>query len=163
MPSLAELGVPVVAITGRAGSTLGRAAAVTIELGELQEACSLGLAPSTSTTAMLAVGDALALVVSQMRRFSRDDFARFHPAGNLGYQLSKVDEQMRPLGQCRVADQEQIGPRGAGRHERARPADRGHHAGGRRGAARRAFSPTAISPGSWNAAATRTWTAPSGT
>ena len=106
LPSLAELGVPVVAITGRAASTLGRAAAVTIELGPLEEACSLGLAPSTSTTAMLAVGDALALVVSQMRRFSRDDFARFHPAGNLGYQLSKVDEQMRPLGQCRVADQE---------------------------------------------------------
>jgi arabinose-5-phosphate isomerase len=107
LPSLAELGVPVVAVTGRAASTLGRAAAVTIELGELQEACSLGLAPSTSTTAMLAVGDALALVVSQMRRFSRDDFARCHPAGNLGYQLSKVDEQMRPLGQCRVACQEQ--------------------------------------------------------
>ncbi len=106
LPSLAELGVPVVAITARAASTLGRAAAVTIELGELQEACSLGLAPSTSTTAMLAVGDALALVASQMRRFSRDDFARCHPAGNLGYQLSKVDEQMRPLGQCRVADQE---------------------------------------------------------
>ncbi len=106
LPSLAELGVPVVAITGRAASTLGRAATVTVELGALQEACSLGLAPSTSTTAMLAVGDALALVVSQMRRFSRDDFARFHPAGNLGYQLSKVDEQMRPLRQCRVAAEE---------------------------------------------------------
>jgi arabinose-5-phosphate isomerase len=105
LPSLVELGVPMVAITGRAASPLGRAATITIELGELEEACSLGLAPSTSTTAMLAVGDALALVVSQMRRFGREDFARCHPAGNLGYQLSKVDEHMRPLDQCRVADE----------------------------------------------------------
>ncbi|MEN6449139.1 MAG: KpsF/GutQ family sugar-phosphate isomerase [Thermoguttaceae bacterium] len=107
LPSLAELGVPVVAITSRDASTLGRAATVTIELGELQEACSLGLAPSTSTTAMLAVGDALALLVSHMRRFGRDDFARCHPAGSLGYRLSKVDDQMRPLEHCRVACQEQ--------------------------------------------------------
>jgi arabinose-5-phosphate isomerase len=106
LPSLAEFGVHVVAITGRAESTLGRAAAVVIEIGQLEEACSLGLAPSTSTTAMLAVGDALALVVSQMRRFSREDFARFHPAGSLGNRLSKVEQQMRPLGQCRVADEE---------------------------------------------------------
>jgi arabinose-5-phosphate isomerase len=106
LPSLAEFGVPVVAITGRAASTLGRAAAVTIEIGQMEEACSLGLAPSTSTTAMLAVGDALALVVSQMRRFSREDFARFHPAGSLGSQLSKVEQQMRPLDQCRVAGED---------------------------------------------------------
>jgi len=103
LPSLAEFGVPVVAITGCAASTLGRAAAVVIELGPLEEACALGLAPSTTTTAMLAVGDALALVVSQMRRFSREDFARFHPAGSLGYQLSKVEQHARPLEQCRIA------------------------------------------------------------
>jgi arabinose-5-phosphate isomerase len=107
LPSLVELGVPIVAITGRAASTLGRAATVAIELGLLEEACSLGLAPSTSTTAMLAVGDALALVVSQMRRFSREDFARFHPGGNLGYKLSKVEHHMRPLEQCRVASEAQ--------------------------------------------------------
>ncbi len=53
---------------------------------------------------MLAVGDALALVTSRMRDFGREDFARFHPAGNLGRQLSKVDEVMRPLAECRVAD-----------------------------------------------------------
>ena len=93
----------MIAITGRRTSTLGRAATVTIELGPLQEACSLGLAPSTSTTAMLAVGDALALVTSRMRDFGREDFARFHPAGNLGRQLSKVDDFMRPLAECRVA------------------------------------------------------------
>jgi arabinose-5-phosphate isomerase len=105
LPSLAEFGVPIIAVTARATSSLGRAAAVSIELGPLQEACALGLAPSTSTTAMLAVGDALALVTSRRRAFGREDFARFHPAGNLGRQLSKVDEFMRPLEECRVAGQ----------------------------------------------------------
>src|SRR5206468_4851689 len=102
LPSLAALEVPIVAITGRRSSTLGRAARVVIDLGPLQEACSLGLAPSTSTTAMLAVGDALALVVSRMRGFSREDFARFHPGGSLGRQLARVDEHMRPLPDCRL-------------------------------------------------------------
>jgi len=103
LPSLSELGVPIVAITGRADSALGRAARVVLELGPLEEACSLGLAPSTSTTAMLALGDALALVVSRMRDFRREDFARFHPAGSLGRKLSKVEHHMRTLDQCRVA------------------------------------------------------------
>ncbi len=105
LPSLGDLGVPMVAITSKAESTLGRAVSVVLELGPLEEACALGLAPSTSTTAMLAVGDALALTVSRMRRFSREEFARFHPAGSLGYQLSKVEDHMRPLGQCRLADE----------------------------------------------------------
>jgi arabinose-5-phosphate isomerase len=103
LPSLAEIGVPVLAITASARSTLGRAATAVVELGELEEACRLGLAPSTSTTAMLAIGDALALVVSQMRDFRREDFARFHPAGSLGRKLSKVEHYLRPLEQCRVA------------------------------------------------------------
>ncbi len=103
LPSLKVLGVTIVAVTGNRSSVLGRAATVAIELGPLKEACSLGLAPSTSTTAMLAVGDALALVASRMRDFRREDFARFHPAGNLGRQLSKVDDYMRALGECRQA------------------------------------------------------------
>jgi arabinose-5-phosphate isomerase len=103
LPSLREFGVTIIAITGKRSSTLARAATVTIELGPLQEACSLGLAPSTSTTAMLAMGDALALVVSRMRDFRPEDFARFHPAGALGRKLSKVDDCMRPLHECRVA------------------------------------------------------------
>lgn len=103
LPSLAEFGVPILAITARPESSLGRAATVTLDLGPLDEACSLGLAPSTSTTAMLAVGDALALVTSRMRNFSREDFARFHPAGSLGLKLSKVEHLMRPREQCRVA------------------------------------------------------------
>ncbi len=105
LPSLADLQVPVVALTGSAESTLGRAAAVVLELGKLEEACSLGLAPSTSTTAMLAMGDALALVVSRMRNFTSEDFARFHPAGSLGRKLSRVEHLMRPLTQCRVASE----------------------------------------------------------
>ncbi len=103
LPSLAAFGVGVVAVCARRTSTLGRTATVSIELGPLQEACALGLAPSSSTTAMLAVGDALALVTSRMRDFSREDFARFHPGGNLGRQLSKVDDVMRGLSECRVA------------------------------------------------------------
>ncbi len=103
LPSIKQIGTPLIAITGRVRSKLERGATVTIALGPLQEACSLGLAPSTSTTAMLAVGDALALVASRMRGFSRDDFARFHPGGSLGRQLARVEEFMRPLSDCRVA------------------------------------------------------------
>lgn len=103
LPALAGLNVPIIAITSDTKSTLARAARVVIELGPLKEACSLGLAPSTSTTAMLALGDALALVVSRMRGFRHEDFYVFHPAGNLGQQLSRVEEHMRPLAACRVA------------------------------------------------------------
>jgi arabinose-5-phosphate isomerase len=105
LPSLVEIGVPMIAITGSAESTLGRAATVVIALGAVEEACPLGLAPSSSTTAMLAVGDALALVASRMRGFGREDFARFHPAGSLGRKLSKVEHHMRPMEQCRLAPQ----------------------------------------------------------
>jgi arabinose-5-phosphate isomerase len=105
LPSLAEFGVFLIGVTARHTSSLGRSADVTIELGPLQEACELGLAPSTSTTAMLALGDALALVTSRKRGFRREDFARFHPAGSLGRQLSKVDQFMRSPDECRVAPQ----------------------------------------------------------
>ncbi len=105
LPMLAEAHVPLVAITAGSDSTLGRAATVVIELGRLEEAGTLRLAPSTSTTAMLALGDAMALVASQMRGFRREDFARFHPGGSLGQQLSRVEQLMRGLDCCRVADQ----------------------------------------------------------
>lgn len=107
LPNLTRMGVPLVAVTGRAGSTLGKAATVVLELGPLKEACSLGLAPSTSTTAMLALGDALALVTSRIRGFRAEDFARFHPGGSLGRKLSKVDDWMRPLAECRLASASQ--------------------------------------------------------
>ncbi|NLF72609.1 MAG: KpsF/GutQ family sugar-phosphate isomerase [Candidatus Anammoximicrobium sp.] len=103
LPSLLDLGVPTLAVTARTSSTLGQAATVVLELGPLDEACPLGLAPTTSTTAMLALGDALALVTSRMRNFAREDFAWSHPAGSLGRKLSKVDHHLRTLAKCRVA------------------------------------------------------------
>ena len=103
LPSLAQFGVEIIAITGQRTNTLGRAATVAVPIGSVREACALGLAPSTSTTAMLALGDALALVVSRMRGFQAEDFARFHPGGSLGRKLSKVDEHLRPLSDCRLA------------------------------------------------------------
>jgi arabinose-5-phosphate isomerase len=103
LASFRRVGVPLIAITASNKSTLGQAADVTIELGHLDEACSLGLAPSTSTTAMLALGDAIALVTSKLRGFAAEDFAKFHPGGALGLKLSGVEDHMRPLNDCRVA------------------------------------------------------------
>jgi arabinose-5-phosphate isomerase len=103
LPRLRDFGNPLLAVTGRPDSPLGKAASVVIDLGPIQEACPLGLAPSSSTVAMLALGDALALVVSQRRRFSPADFVRFHPGGSLGRKLTKVEEIMRPRSECRVA------------------------------------------------------------
>ncbi len=97
--------IPVMAITGKPSSRLGRAARVTLDLGPLDEACPLGLAPTTSTTAMMAMGDALAMVLSRMRQFRPQDFARYHPAGSLGRRLSLVEDVMRPLSDCRVSQQ----------------------------------------------------------
>ncbi|MCI0356860.1 MAG: KpsF/GutQ family sugar-phosphate isomerase, partial [Planctomycetaceae bacterium] len=107
LPPIAELGVPLVAVTGRSDSQLALAATVTLNLGATGEACPLGLAPSTSTTAMLALGDALALVVSRMKHFTAEDFARFHPGGSLGLKLANVEQAMRPVADCRVASASQ--------------------------------------------------------
>lgn len=85
---------PVIGITSSKSSGLGRAADVVLQIGKIEEACPLGLAPSASTTAMLALGDALALSVMKLRKFTADDFALFHPAGQLGRKLIKVGEAM---------------------------------------------------------------------
>ncbi len=103
LPSINEFGVPLLAVTCRPQSTLAAAAQVVLNLGPIEEACPLGLAPTTSAAAMLAMGDALALVVSRMRRFEAADFARFHPGGSLGFRLSRVEDHMRPLAECRLA------------------------------------------------------------
>ncbi len=103
LPSFRSLGVSILAITASETSTLGNHAEIVLPLGRLEEADSLGLAPTTSTTAMIALGDALALVVSEQRGFRAEDFARFHPGGALGRKLSLVDDYCRPLAQCRVA------------------------------------------------------------
>ncbi len=100
---LNERNVALVGITASADSSLGRACRVVLPLGRLTEACALGVAPTTSTTAMLALGDALALVASELCGFTRGEFARFHPGGSLGRRLGVVDDHMRPLAECRVA------------------------------------------------------------
>ena len=100
---LKSIGVTLIAMTASVTSTLGRAADLVLPLGIIDEACAMGLAPSASTTAMLALGDALALVTSQLRGFEPADFARFHPGGALGFKLSRVDDHMRTLHECRTA------------------------------------------------------------
>lgn len=105
LPSLRDFGVTLIAITSQLDSPLARAAHLVLDLGPLREAGPLGLAPSASTAAMLALGDALALVVSQRRQFSPADFVRFHPGGALGRKLTKVEEIMRSRAECRVASQ----------------------------------------------------------
>jgi arabinose-5-phosphate isomerase len=91
---LKKLGHPVIAMTSTAGNALGRHADVVLKLGKVEEACPLGLAPSASTTAMLALGDALFLTVMKWRNFTSDDFAIYHPAGQLGRKLIRVKEAM---------------------------------------------------------------------
>lgn len=107
LANLTKRRLPIIALTSCPGSSLGRAATVVLVMPDVSEACSLGLAPSTSTTAMLALGDALALTVSRARGFRREEFNCFHPGGNLGRQNSSVDEHMRPLSECRLADEAQ--------------------------------------------------------
>jgi arabinose-5-phosphate isomerase len=95
LPPLKRIGPKIVAVTARASSTLGRAADIVIETGEIPEACPLGLAPSASTAVLAAIGDALALTVLKERGFTVADFARYHPAGELGRRLMTVREVMR--------------------------------------------------------------------
>jgi arabinose-5-phosphate isomerase len=96
LPALARFDVEIVAITGNAQSSLARAARLVLDVSVEQEACPLNLAPTSSTTAMLALGDALAMVLLEARGFDKDDFARFHPGGRLGRTLLlRVSEIMR--------------------------------------------------------------------
>ena len=89
-----KLGHPVIAITSSSANSVGKSADVVLAMGKIEEACPLGLAPSASTTAMMALGDALALTVMKLRKFSAEDFALFHPAGQIGRQLIRVKEAM---------------------------------------------------------------------
>src|SRR2546421_1658041 len=89
-----KLNHPVISITASKNNSLGRFADVALAMGKIEEACPLGLAPSASTTAMLALGDALALSVMKTREFTSEDFAVFHPAGQLGRKMIKVREAM---------------------------------------------------------------------
>ena len=100
---LRSLASALIGMTSNGQSTLARKSDVAIVLGPLEEVCPLGLAPSTSTTAMIAVGDALAFVLSRLRQFTHEDFARFHPAGSLGRKLMRVESVMRQGADLRIA------------------------------------------------------------
>src|SRR5438552_5136458 len=89
-----KLNHPVISITASKANSLGKFSDAVLVMGRIEEACPLGLAPSASTTAMLALGDALALTVMKLRDFTAEDFAVFHPAGQLGRKLIKVKEAM---------------------------------------------------------------------
>ena len=104
LPLLAQLGAKRVALTGSEHSSLGTQVDICLAYGRIDEACPLKLAPSASSTAMLALGDALALAVLQARGFTREDYARFHPAGALGRKLMKVSDLMRPLQRSAVLE-----------------------------------------------------------
>jgi arabinose-5-phosphate isomerase len=90
----ARFAIPLLAITGSAQSSLAQAADVTLLLPPSAEACPMGLAPTTSTTMQLALGDALAVALLNRRGFSRTDFQAFHPGGKLGARLRRVSELM---------------------------------------------------------------------
>ncbi|MEO5800018.1 MAG: KpsF/GutQ family sugar-phosphate isomerase [Gemmatimonadales bacterium] len=87
LEALGRMLIPIIAITGEAASTLGRAARVTIDAVVSEEACPHDLAPTTSTTVALAIGDALAVALLERKGFRREDFASLHPAGRLGRKL----------------------------------------------------------------------------
>ena len=95
LPHVRRIGACVIVMTGVPGSSLGRLADFVLDIGRVDEACPLGLAPTASTSAMMALGDALAMVVLSARGFSREDYARYHPGGSLGRKLMRVDEVMR--------------------------------------------------------------------
>ncbi len=113
VPAAKALGAQVVAICAQADSPLAQEADLTLALGDSSEACPLGLAPTVSTTQMLGLGDALAMAILECRDFTREEFARFHPAGSLGRDLMRVGEIMRqgkelPLVQSNTSLQETL-------------------------------------------------------
>jgi len=89
-----QLQIKLIAITGDRESTLGKHSDVTLCMGRVSEACPLGVAPSVSTTCMLAIGDALAFTVMKARNFTVEDYVRFHPGGSLGSKLMTVEQSM---------------------------------------------------------------------
>ncbi len=96
LPTIKRLGVPLIAMTGKPGSTLARTASAHVNVGVQEEACPLNLAPTASTTATLAMGDALAVVLLESRGFTPEDFALSHPGGALGKKLLlRVADVMR--------------------------------------------------------------------
>jgi arabinose-5-phosphate isomerase len=107
LPALKRRSVRIIALTGKPASTLATNAEVHLDVSVPREACPLNLAPTASTTAMLAVGDALAMVLLDARGVTREDFAQFHPGGSIGRQLLlRAGEIMRPADQLVILGME---------------------------------------------------------
>lgn len=106
VPVIRRIGAKLLSITGNAQSTLARHSDIAEVLPEFEEACYLGLAPTSTTTAALVYGDALAVVVSRMKHFKREDFGLYHPAGTLGRRLLTTVADIMVSG----ADRPQVGP-----------------------------------------------------
>jgi arabinose-5-phosphate isomerase len=120
LPHLRRIGARIIGITGRRDSALGQEADVVLCIGHIEEACPIKLAPSASTTAMLALGDALALTLVRVRDFTPEQYAEFHPGGDLGRQLLRVSELMRTGERCPTADPDDALGDAIGRMTRAR-------------------------------------------
>jgi len=106
LPVLKRIGAKLISLVGRMDSTLARASDVILDVSVGREACPLGLAPTASTTAMLALGDALALAAMEEREFTAEDYAVFHPSGTLGRRLTlKVSDVMRTDDRMAVASE----------------------------------------------------------
>lgn len=88
-------GIPLIALTGKINSTLAQAAQIVLDVSVAKEACPLNLAPTSSSTATLAMGDALAMAVLEVRGFKPENFAEFHPSGSLGLRLTRVSDIMQ--------------------------------------------------------------------
>ena len=99
LPIIKRLNVPLIAMTGNPDSTLARASAASLDVGVEKEACPLGLAPTASTTAALAMGDALAVALLETRGFTEEDFARSHPGGALGRRLLLLIDDLMHSGE----------------------------------------------------------------
>ena len=118
LPSLRRIGAKLIAMVGNAASTLGKNADVVLDVGVSKEACPLGLAPTSSTTAALAYGDALALALLKKHNFTASQFAIFHPGGSLGRKLlltvgsimHKGEENPVVLGSTTVQEAKQLHP-----------------------------------------------------
>jgi arabinose-5-phosphate isomerase len=104
LPVIKRVGCKLIGITAKPHSALAKHSDVVLEMGKFEEACPIGMAPSVSTTVMLALGDALALAVMKARNFQREDYAKFHPGGALGRSLMKVSEILRGLKETATVD-----------------------------------------------------------
>ena len=100
-----RFGIPMAMISSKPNSALMQAADYKLTLTEAPEACSIGMAPTTSTTLTLALGDALSVALMKLRNFKPEDFKVFHPGGKLGAQMSNVEQIMRSTSEMAILDQ----------------------------------------------------------